>query len=43
MKITVLGAISVVAVVAIVIVVVMAIKNSNEPEQDSGNDQLLNL
>jgi hypothetical protein len=35
MKITVLGAISVIAVVGIVIAVAMAMKNSNQPDQNS--------
>ncbi len=43
MKITVLGAISVIAVVAIVIAILTVINNNNQPEKDTGSDGLLNL
>lgn len=43
MKITVLGAISVIAVVAIVIAVAMAITKNNEPKENSGAEGFPNL
>lgn len=43
MKITVLGAVSVLAVVAIVIAVAMALKNNNQPEENPGAEGFPNL